>query len=305
MSATTQTAAPHRADAAPKPGPSFTGAVRGELGKLRRQRATLGMLVGGGVLYAVLTALILSSGNQRVAFEHAPQAFVAQWLDIQLALFDTGSGILLLLVSARLVGMEYSSGTIRILLARGLGRLQLLAAKWVALAIAGLGLLVAFAAVAAVALASAAFAWQGSLRGLTTLPAQTFHQLWVTCLIALLSMAVSILLGTAAAVVGRSLAFGIGAALAFFPADNFGTIVLGLIASLTHQRVWADATAYLLGPNLNAVAGKLITAHQVRPAFAVPLVQMDATRVLAVIGAWAAALLILQVALIARRDVLE
>lgn len=194
---------------------------------------------------------------------------------------------------------------IRILLARGLGRLQLLAAKWVALAIAGLGLLVAFAAAAAVALGSAALAWHGSLHELTTLPAQIFHQLWVSCLIALLSMAVSILLGTAAAVVGRSLAFGIGAALAFFPADNFGTIVLGLIASLTHQRVWADATAYLLGPDLNAVAGKLITDHPVRPAFAVPLAQVDATKVLAVIGAWAAALLILQVALMTRRDVLE
>lgn len=173
---------------------------------------------------------------------------------------------------------------IRILLARGLGRLQLLAAKWVALAIAGLGLLVAFAAAAAVALGSAALAWHGSLHELTTLPAQIFHQLWVSCLIALLSMAVSILLGTAAAVVGRSLAFGIGAALAFFPADNFGTIVLGLIASLTHQRVWANATAYLLGPDLNAVAGKLITDHPVRPAFAVPLAQVDATKVLAVIG---------------------
>lgn len=305
MSATTQTVARARPGPASPPGPSFAGAVRGELGKLRRQRAAMAMLLGGGILYAVLAALILSAGNLRATFQHAPAAFVAQWLDIQLILFDTGSGILLLLVSARLVGMEYSAGTIRILLARGLGRLQLVAAKWVALAVAGLGLLVAFAAAATVALGVTALAWRGSLHELTTLPAPVWHQLWVSCLIAPLSMAVSILLGTAAAVLGRSLAFGIGVAVAFFPADNFGTIVLGLIASLTHQRVWADATAYLLGPNLNALAARLITDHQVRSAFAVPLVSVDAAHVLAVVGAWAAAFLVLQVVLIRRRDVLE
>jgi ABC-2 type transport system permease protein len=305
MSATTQTAAPPRVGLARPPRPRFTGAVRGELGKLARQRATLAMLVGGGILYAVLSAVILSSGNQRATFDRAPAAFVAQWLDIQLALFDTGSGILLLLMSARLVGMEYSAGTIRILLARGLGRLSLLAAKWVALSVAGAGLLLGFAAGSAVVLSLAVLAWQGSLHELTTLPGPVWHQLWVSCLVALLSMAASILLGTGAAVVGRSLAFGIGAALAFFPADNFGTIVLGLIAGLTHQRVWADATAYLLGPNLNVVAGKLITDHQVRPAFAAPLVDVDTAHVLTVIGAWAGAFLVLQVVLLWRRDVLE
>jgi hypothetical protein len=42
MSATTQTVAPQRADVAAPTGPSFTGAVRGELGKLRRQRPPWG-----------------------------------------------------------------------------------------------------------------------------------------------------------------------------------------------------------------------------------------------------------------------
>jgi ABC-2 type transport system permease protein len=305
MSATTETVAPRRVDQARAARPSFGGAVRGELGKLRRQRATLVMLAGGGVLYAVLAALILSSGDARTAFAHAPAAFVAQWLDMQLALFDTGSGIFLLLVSARLVGMEYSAGTVRILLARGLGRIPLLGAKLVALAVAGLGLLLAFAAASAVALVLAAVAWQGSSRTLTQLPGQTWHQLWLSCLIALLSMAVSVLLGTAAAVFGRSLAFGIWAALAFFPADNFGTILLGLLGSLTHQRVWLDVTGCLLGPNLNVLAGKLITDHEVRSAFVPPAVAVDATHALAVIGGWAAGFLLLQLLLIWRRDVLE
>ncbi|MDR0360990.1 MAG: hypothetical protein LBJ87_16200 [bacterium] len=183
--------------------------------------------------------------------------------------------------------------------------MQLLAAKWVALAFTGLGLLVAFAAGAPVAPWSAAAVWQGSPHALTILPGTAWHQLWGSCLIGLLSMAVPILLGTAAAIVGRSLAFGIGAALACFPADNFGTIVLGLIASLTNQRAWAEATAYLLGPNLNAVGSKLITDHHVRSAFMTPLVGVDGTHALVVIGARGAAFLILQVVLIRRRDVLE
>ncbi len=52
---------------------------------------------------------------------------------------------------------------------------------------------------------------------------------------------------------GRSLAFGVGAALAFFPADNFITITLGLVNALTRQHVWLEASAYLLGPNLNVL----------------------------------------------------
>ena len=55
----------------------------------------------------------------------------------------------LLLFGARLIGMEYSSGTIRIAYARGIGRLRLLLAKLFTLAVVGVALFAGYLVVAA------------------------------------------------------------------------------------------------------------------------------------------------------------
>src|SRR5579862_2539038 len=54
-------------------------------------------------------------------------------LGIGLSIFRILVGPFLIIVTARLIGMEYSGGTIRILLSRGVGRLQLLGAKLTAI----------------------------------------------------------------------------------------------------------------------------------------------------------------------------
>ena len=55
-------------------------------------------------------------------------------------------GALLIVVTARLIGMEYSGGTIRVLLSRGVGRLQLSLGKLTAVTLVALALSVAGAA---------------------------------------------------------------------------------------------------------------------------------------------------------------
>jgi hypothetical protein len=124
-------------------------------------------------------------------------------------------------------------------------------------------------------------------------------------LVALVSLAMSILIGVTAAVVGRSVAFGIGAALVFYPVDNFLTIILRLLNALTKQHFLLDLSGYLLGPNLNRLPTLLETDHVARAAFAVPLVSVDATHAWLVIGAWALALVAAAVGLTWRRDVLS
>lgn len=285
--------------------PSFLGAIGGELLKLRRQRATVAMLAAAVLLFVVVIAALFSNDNQRQLLHRDHTAFFFNVLDVLVTLFETGSGIFLLLVSARLVGMEYSGGTIRVLLARGTGRLQLLAAKLVAMALVGLCLLAGFAILAAASLSIIVRLWEGSLSPITSLPQVAWHDLGMCTLAALLSLGTCILLGSTAAIVGRSMTFGIGAAMGFFPADNFGTVVMSLITAITHQTFWMKVTAYLLGPNLNVLPVLLQSDHRGRAAFATPLQRVDSTHALVVIGVYAAAFVVLSTVLTRRRDVLE
>jgi ABC-2 type transport system permease protein len=290
---------------AAQPRPSFPGAVRGELLKATRQRTSWVMLGAALLLFCVFALALLSTAQIRTQLHDNPQAWFYTLLDILLTLFDTGSGIFLLVVSARLVGMEYSGGTIRILLARGTGRIRLLAAKLTTLALIALVLLAGFGLLAGTVVAVMVQSWEGSLRPLTSLTTETWRYLELQFLIALISMAVCILLGTAAAVVGRSLAFGLSASLAFFPSDNFGTIVLSLLGRLTGKNFWNQITAYLLGPNLNQLPALLEPHRQARAAFATPLVKVDATHALTVVAIYAAVFLLSALVLTWRRDVLE
>jgi ABC-type transport system involved in multi-copper enzyme maturation permease subunit len=278
------------------------GAVRGEALKLTRQRATWVMVAGGVVMFLILLGAMVSAPNIQAQLRDHPAIWYHQLLNIFTSVFDAGAGIFLLIASARLVAMEYSAGTIRVLLGRGIGRLQLLGAKLVALAIAGIVLLAGFFLASTVAIYLIVVAWEGSFSAIASVPG-FWHDLGVELLVAGVSVGLNILLGTAAAVLGRSLAFGLGAALAFFPADNFGTIVLSLLYRLTHQGFWNDVTAYLLGPNLNILQSKLLPG--LRAAFAQPLTAIDRTHVLLVIAIYAVGFLILSAVLTARRDVLQ
>lgn len=285
--------------------PSFLGALGGEMLKLRRQRATLAMLAGAIVLFAIFMAAMFSNDNMRQLLQRDPAYFFHQVLDILLTVFETGSGIFLLLVASRLVGMEYTGGTIRVLLARGIGRTQLLAAKWVALALLGLAMLAGFMVLSGVSLYVVVTTWAGSFSPISSLGGAAWRDVGLDVLLALISIGVCILLGTTAAVVGRSLAFGIGVALAFFPADNFGTIVMMLFGNITHQTFWLKVTEYFLGPNLNVLPALLETDHRLHVAFATPLQKVDTTHSLLVIGAYAAVFLAASLLITWRRDVLE
>jgi hypothetical protein len=160
-------------------------------------------------------------------------------------------------------------------------------------------LLAGFLAMTALTVALLLTAWKG------TLPAHAWADLPVAVLIALVSTASAILVGSTAAVVGRSLAFGIAAALALYPLDNFLVVVLRLMNALTGQRLWLDLSGCLLGPNLSNLPAVLETDRPVRVAFAPPLVTVDATHAWLVIGAWCVGLAALSVVLTRRRDVLQ
>ena len=286
--------------------PSFFGAIRGEAIKVSRQLSFWLILAGGLVLLGVTVVAIGTVGNLPDLAKSDPSAYVRQLLDVYGTIFQIGSGIVLLIIGSRLIAMEYSSGTIRIAYARGVGRLQLLLAKLVLLALIGIGLLVGYLILVAGIVVGLYASYTGALTGLDTLNAGLRQDFGYWLLVQGISMGVVILLAAAAAGLGRSLAFAMAASLGFFPVDNFLVGIMALTARATkHDSPWTNITEYLLGPNLNVVLNLIEPDHLARGAFAPPLNPIDGQHALLVIGAWAAVFAVIAIGRAVRPDVLE
>jgi ABC-2 type transport system permease protein len=286
--------------------PRFFGTVRGEALKVSRQLSFWLMLAGAVVLMAIVTLAITSASNIQDQLKTDPTAWAYGARDIFGTIFQIGSGIFLLIVGSRLFAMEYSSGTIRIIYARGTGRLRLLLAKMLTLAIIGILLLAGYLVVAGGVLALLVNAWTGSLAPLQHLPREFWQDLEMWAVVQGMSIGIVILMAAAAAGIGRSLAFAMAASLAFFPVDNFSVILESLASRITKQdHPWLNISQYQLGPNLNIVLNLIEPGHHARGAFATPLVPVDATHALVVIGAFAVAFAAIAIVRTVRPDVLE
>jgi ABC-2 type transport system permease protein len=286
--------------------PSFFGAVRGEALKVSRQLSFWLMLAGSVVLLAIITLAISSASNIQDQLKTNPTAFAYGARDVFGTVFQIGSGIFLLIVGSRLFAMEYSSGTIRIIYARGTGRVSLLLAKMFILAAIGVVLLAGYSVIAAGTLALLVNAWSGSIAPLQNLPSQFWQDLEMWALVQGMSMGIVILMAAAAAGIGRSLAFAMAASLAFFPVDNFTVILEALGSRITKQdHPWLNISQYQLGPNLNTVLNLIEPGHHARAAFATPLLPVDATHALFVIGIFALGFAVIAVVRTVRPDVLE
>src|SRR5207302_6203755 len=187
--------------------PRFFGAVGGEVRKVSRQLSFWLMLLGALVLLGVITLAVSGAEGLKSQLNSDPTAWAYNELEVFGTLFQIGSGIFLLIIGSRLIAMEYSSGTIRILYARGTGRLQLLLAKMLTLAIIGVALLAGFIVLAFAILAALITSLHGNLD-----PVQSFsNAFWADfgrwALVQGISMGMAILMAAAAAGIGRSLAF--------------------------------------------------------------------------------------------------
>lgn len=286
--------------------PSFFGAVRGEAIKVSRQLSFWLMLVAGFVLVGITVAAFSTIGNLPDTARTDPSGFARQMFDVYGTIFQIGSGIVLLIVGSRLIAMEYSSGTVRIAYARGVGRLQLLLAKMVLLAIIGVGLLVGWLLVVSSTVAALYANLSGGLAGLDKIDTGLQQDFGYWLLAQGISMGVVILLAAAMAGLGRSLAFAMAASLAFFPVDNFLVGIMALTARATrHDSPWRNITEYLLGPNLNSLVKLIEPDHGSPIAFAPPLNPIDGHHALLVIGAWAVLFAVIAIGRAVRPDVLE
>jgi len=214
------------------------------------------------VLFAVVIILpyliVLTTSFVGTQLHNDPLGFFYSALSIGLAILRIFTGLILLIVTARVIGLEYQLGTIRVLLSRGVGRLQLLFAKLMTVVLIALFLLVIGSLFISLMIIILVAVFSGNLNAFHALTTQFWSDTWIYTLSILVNMGVTILLATAAAVIGRSLAFGLSVALVFFPIDNIGTLIMQLAFLLTRNDFWLNITAYFLGPNLNDMAPNLV-----------------------------------------------
>ncbi len=290
------------------PTPSFVGVLGGELFKLMRQRLNwllLLMLAGTTSIY-YLFALGIRGVKDDLLTD--PLGSYVSLMSRELTIIRGFIGIFLMIATARMVGLEYQEGTIRVLLARGVGRVQLLGAKLLAMAITALVVFTGCLALATgLALALTAII-TGNLTPFQSLTSEFWQDTGLYIVTVLISMGVTILMATAVTVVSRSLSFGLGAALSYFAADTFLVPILGLVATATGNDFWTNITGYFLGPELNLMPQVVVPRFRGFPLTTLgfqPGVHYDATHALLTALAYAVVFLGVSVVLTWRKDVLE
>lgn len=304
----TSTSVPATNGLAERAQPRFVGVFRGELFKISRMRTFWIMLVLMlGVIFLPYVVGLARTGLKDIIAQ-APMLYLYRQLGTSLYVLRVFGGVLLIVLTAQVIGMEYSSGTIRVVLSRGVGRLQLLAAKLLALTLIAVLLLVIGVALDLVLNLLATQIGAGSLDVFQKADANFWSDARLYVLLVLVSMLVTILMAAAVTVIGRSLAVGLSVGLIWFPADNIGLIFFYLAYKLTNNTFWLLATGDLLGPNINAMAGAVLPTRASVAAlgsFNSPLVPVSSGHTLLITGIYALAFALVALVLTWRRDVTE
>lgn len=287
--------------------PSFIGLMRGEWIKVSRQWSFWIMVGLMAVGYLLFTLVLTAGGRLSDRISVAPLQVLYTFMESTFFLLRVFWGMMMIIVTARLIGMEYSGGTIRILLARGVGRLQLLGAKLSVIALITLiggALLVTFSFLITLL---AVRVNVGSLDVLNAANATFWADTRAYIGTVLVSLGVSILMAAAVTTATRSLAAGLSIAIAWFPVDNFSIILLILADRLTGWDFWSLLSGDFLGLNLNQMPTAVLSNPQFSAigSFLVPLTPVTGAYTLLVAGVYAVAFIAVMVALTVIPDVKE
>ena len=274
----------------------FSSLVGGELLKIRRQPANWSLSLIA--LSAVMLVALLSSGSGRPASD--PDGIARSVVDPLTVTLQVGAGIPLLVLSVRVVGQEYQLGTVRVLVARGTGRVRLLLAKLAALGIAAAGTAVVMGALTVGAL------WlvepEAVQAAVAAAPAIS-RDVGLNLLAVGLSLAACVLLGVFLATLGRSVAFGLAFALVWFPVDNIALLVLPALTVFTRMPLWDGVTPFLLGGNLNTMVQALEPGRRAVAFLVSPEPQVDGQHAVLVVAAYLTVFLAASLLLTRQRDI--
>ncbi len=172
--------------------PSFPGILRGEIFKITRQWTTWIMLVLLLGVIGLPYIVVLTAPNITDNLRHTPLNFFYNEMEISLSVLRVFIGIFLLILTARVFGLEYQLGTIRVLLARGVGRLQLLSAKLLAIVLVALTLFAGGILLDGILTCALVAILTGNLNALNALTSTFWSNTWLYVLAVLISMGVPI-----------------------------------------------------------------------------------------------------------------
>lgn len=283
--------------------PSFFGIVRGELLKISRLKLTWIML--GILTLGIIAMHVLMSVGRDVTtdLKTDPLTVLGQDMRFSIEVLRIFGGMLFLILTAYIIGLEFQYGTIRIVLSRGVGRVQLLLGKLAAMVVFSLVVIVCGLLLNMLTAIILIGITAGNFDSLKAINATFWSNSGLELLYLLINTGVTILLATAMAVLGRSLAFGLSLALIWFPMDNMGTYILYIMSAITHNAFWANVSVYLLGPNLNVMGGMFINSKA--NIGAPPLAPVDLAHTLWIVLAYAVAFTIVAITVTWKRDVKE
>jgi ABC-2 type transport system permease protein len=283
----------------------FLGMVRSELFKITRMWLTWIMFL---VLLVGMTGPFVISATSpynKIRATHSTLHFLYDEVNLNLLDFRVLGGIFLIILTSYIIGQEFQNGTIRILLARGTGRLQLLLAKVLSIVVIALVLFVVGMVVDGVLILAVVQVLVGNLSPLQLLTATFWSTAELYMLTVLISMGVTILMAVALNALGRSLALGTALALSWFAVDNVGAEFLAIAYRVTNSTFWLNITAYLLGPNLNDMPNVLIPGHLAESPGIAPMVPVTGAHTLWVTLVYAIIFVVAAILFTRLRDVKE
>lgn len=304
--------------------PNFGSMVQAEFYKMLRQRGIMvtGIIIlGFYLLYQLRYGIILSAINSAAQGGNGSgvtTAIPAGYIPYNLMALFMGdirgfSGIFITVATVITIALEYQQGTIRVLLARGVGRLRLLGAKFAAVMLMGGIMVVAMLALMPLQLILTTQLALGNTSSLGTLPDYFWNDALVYALGSVVNLAGTMALAAVFAVLGRSLAFGLGLTLPFFFVEGIITGICTVIGIDNKNEGWLWAPQYFLGTNLTNLASEIIPHRSVNISTvlsggaggALGLPNVDATHALVVLGIYVAAFLVFTGWLMQKRDVLQ
>lgn len=305
---------------APVRSATFFELVRNELFKLRKRQLVWGLLlldlffVFASFLVQIYYAKTSPDGFAPGHLLGGPNG-LANAIIQPMTLGRRGGEFIAAALGGLAFGGEFGSGAIRLILSRGVNRASYLLAKYTALAIACLALVIAGTLMSMILTNALIFLHQ---------PAPTLLNLDGSTLAAVAGMMLGtfenflfcLLLGATLSIITRSAAFGIAASFGYLIGEDIAAQILPVVGKSVHTALGNQIVNLLFTPNLNA-----FYAQTLPPFLASKLDQLDgviachplgatcvnvsATHALIVTLIWAAILAGISTMLFLKQDVLN
>lgn len=232
-----------------------------------------------------------------------------------LTLGRRGGEFIAVALAGLVFGGEFSSGSIRLILSRGVSRVSYLVAKFLALVITCIFLVLVSLLLSMILCNFLIFIHQPAPT-LLNLDGPTFVAIVGMCLGTLENFVFCLLLGAALSMITRSAAFGIAAGFGYLIGEDIAAQILPVVGKAVHTDLGNQIVSLLYTPNMNAFYANMLPGYLAKSLdqldgviacnpVAQTCVTVDITHALIVDLVWVLILGGVSVYLFIKRDVLQ